>query len=245
MNKIEKKFNEIRLFCEQHANEAIVKKYSKFFTEGYNAYGLSQEIFETQRDKWIVDWKNEMNIDDYLALGEKLVSSGKYEEASFAITFIICQLESLEPKMFEVFELWLSDYILNWAHTDVLSGRILYHFIKTKMANPGQFKPWTNSPSVWKRRAVPVTFVEVLKEKFDIQLLLGIIEPLMTDKEKKVQQGLGWFLREAWKISPVEIEIFLKKWKDTCGRTIVQYATEKMDKNHRLQFRKEKNKFTD
>ena len=29
-----------------------------------------------------------MTIDDYVLLGDKLISTGKYEEASFAITFI-------------------------------------------------------------------------------------------------------------------------------------------------------------
>jgi hypothetical protein len=30
------------------------------------------------------------------------------------------------------------------------------------------------------------------------------------------------------------------KWKDTCGRTIIQYATEKMDKEYRKKFAKAK-----
>jgi len=57
-----------------------------------------------------------------------------------------------------------------------------------------------------------------------------------------VQKGLGWFLREAWKIYPEETEGFLLKWKDTCGRIIIQYATEKMDKENRDRFRRTKKK---
>jgi len=70
--------------------------------------------------------------------------------------------------------------------------------------------------------------------------LFRIIEPLMLDGEIFVQKGLGWFLREAWKIHPEETEEFLLKWKDTCGRTIIQYATEKMDKENKARFRKAK-----
>ena len=53
MKKIEERFLEIRRFCEKNANPEIVKKYSRYFTEGYNAYGLDQETYESQRDKWL------------------------------------------------------------------------------------------------------------------------------------------------------------------------------------------------
>jgi 3-methyladenine DNA glycosylase AlkD len=78
----------------------------------------------------------------------------------------------------------------------------------------------------------------------DIQLkrLFQIIEALMLDSDKFVQKGLGWFLREAWKRHPEETEDFLLKWKDACGRTIVQYATEKMDKVNKGRFRRVKGK---
>jgi hypothetical protein len=55
-----------------------------------------------------------------------------------------------------------------------------------------------------------------------------------------MQKGLGWFLREAWTICPEETEDFLLKWKESCGRIIIQYATEKMDKENRDRFRRTK-----
>jgi 3-methyladenine DNA glycosylase AlkD len=62
----------------------------------------------------------------------------------------------------------------------------------------------------------------------------------MTDKERVVHQGLGWFLREAWKRYPEPVEEFLMKWKDTAARLIFQYATEKMSKEYREKFRRTK-----
>ena len=72
------------------------------------------------------------------------------------------------------------------------------------------------------------------------KVILPIIEPLMLDKSEYVQKGLGTLLRELWKKYPQQIEKFLLKWKDTCGRKIIQYATEKMDKEKRVLFRKSK-----
>jgi 3-methyladenine DNA glycosylase AlkD len=62
----------------------------------------------------------------------------------------------------------------------------------------------------------------------------------MTDPEREVHQGMGWFLREAWKIQPVTTEKFLMKWKNSCPRLIINCATEKMDKSYKEKFRKEK-----
>jgi hypothetical protein len=62
----------------------------------------------------------------------------------------------------------------------------------------------------------------------------------MEDAEEDVQKGLGTLLREIWKKFPELAEGFLLKWKNKCGRKIVQYATEKMDKEYRLKFKKEK-----
>ena len=71
--------------------------------------------------------------------------------------------------------------------------------------------------------------------------ILPSIEAVVElEEEKKVPQGLGWFLREAWKIKRKETETFLLKWKDRAPRVIFQYATEKMTAEEKKRFRKEK-----
>jgi 3-methyladenine DNA glycosylase AlkD len=85
--------------------------------------------------------------------------------------------------------------------------------------------------------------IKYLKNEPPINSLLDFIDPLMMDEEKVVRQGLGWFLRKAWKKHPAPVEKFLLKWKDKCGRLIIQYATEKMKPKDKEKFRKNK-KFT-
>ena len=84
---INSKLKKIREFCESNSDPEIINKYSKYFKEGYNGYGIAQIAFETQIDQWIADWKNEMTLGNYLDLGDKLIESGKLEEMSFAIVF--------------------------------------------------------------------------------------------------------------------------------------------------------------
>jgi 3-methyladenine DNA glycosylase AlkD len=85
----------------------------------------------------------------------------------------------------------------------------------------------------------------LLKQSFDAAALIAIVRPLMTDSEKPVQQGMGWFLREMWKKCPEPVEAFLLEWKDTAPRVIIQYATEKMTATGKARFRKSKNKTTE
>jgi len=238
MAKIEEKFKIIRDYCETNANPDIVRKYARFFTEGYDAYGLDRDAFEAQRDKWLELWKNELIFDDYILLGDKLVSTGKYEEASFALVFLAAMKDRLTADHFERIGNWLENGIVNWGHTDVLSGLVLSYFITKKIIEIESFKEWTKSASKWKRRSVPVTLIDALKLDIPLERMLAVIEPLMPDNDKFVQKGLGWFLREAWKKYPEKTEDFLLKWKDSCGRTIIQYATEKMDREYKSRFKK-------
>jgi 3-methyladenine DNA glycosylase AlkD len=79
-----------------------------------------------------------------------------------------------------------------------------------------------------------------MKETKKVQEYVNFIEPLMMDPEREVHQGVGWFLREAWKIQPAPVEEFLLKYKDTAARLIFQYATEKMDSEQKERFRRTK-----
>jgi len=240
MNKLDDKFYEINTFCEQNADPGIVKKYARYFTEGYDAYGIPPKIFEDQKTKWLEFWKDELSIDDFLHLGDLLVSTGKYELVGFAVHFIAAQKEKLTGGHLPKIGSWLENGIANWAGTDLLCSLVLSHFVADKIVEVEAFADWLNSPSCWKRRAVPVTMINALKTGTKLERLLAIINPLMMDPEKFVQKGLGWFLREAWKKFPAATEVFLLKWKDSCGRIIIQYATEKMEKDKKIKFKRAK-----
>jgi 3-methyladenine DNA glycosylase AlkD len=232
---------EIRAFCVTNANAALVQKYAKYFVEGYDAYGVEGKLIESQRKQWFADWSVEHDLDWFLDLGDRLVKTGKYEEGWIAMGFIILQIKSITPDTLTRLGAWLEEGELrNWAHIDTLSGELLSQFLVRKVVPLSAFIDWHSSPSKWKRRAVPVTLIKALKLDYKTDELLAFLDPMMGDSEKVVHQGLGWFLRETWKRDPEPVEAFLLKWKDTCARLIIQYATEKMTKEEKLGFKKVK-----
>jgi 3-methyladenine DNA glycosylase AlkD len=240
MNKLDQKHQEVIAFYTKNADENEVKKLARYFKEGLDAYGIDKDKSIAQRKKWLAEWQNDMTITDYLDFGDKLVATGKYEEAHCATEFIKSKKDEFTIETFERIGNWLENGIQNWANTDVLCMLVLSEFMYNDIVQPKDFIPWTKSESKWKRRAVPVTYVEAVKKGWQHEPILSVIENLMEDKEEDVQKGLGTLLREIWKKEPEIAEAFMMKWKDTCGRKIIQYATEKMDKEKRQQFKREK-----
>jgi len=240
MDMIDDKIKEIRDFCIKNTNQSNIEKYSRYFKDGFDAYGIDHNVFQAQRDLWIEKWSNEMTLENYLDLGDKLVKIGKHEEISFAISFIQSKREEYSELTFERIGCWFDFGISNWGDTDVLCMLVLSSFLIDNVIGFDKLKEWTVSDSQWKRRAVAVTLVELVKTGLKPNDAIAVIEDMMMDKSEYVQKGIGTLLRGLWKTYPTEIENFLLKWKDKCGRLIIQYSTEKMDKEYRKKFRKVK-----
>ena len=239
---IESKIKEIREFCTKNSDPEIIKKYQRYFKDGYDGYGIDDKVFRAQTDDWTEQWKDEMTMANYLTLGDELMKNGRFDEKHLAIAFLKTKRTEFSKDTFKRIGNWFDYGINNWATTDVLCMLILSGLLLDKVIDFDDLKTWRNSESEWKRRAVPVALVELDKLTTDVKPheALELIEPLMPDDSEYVQKGIGTLLRGLWKKYPSEVEDFLMKWKDHCGRLIVQYATEKMDKEYRKKFRKSK-----
>lgn len=238
--EIETLAGEIRQFCIENSDQALVKKYSRFFVEGYDAFGVPQKVMENQRDIWLKEHKDEFGMEGFFCLGDLLVSTGKYEEAGFAIWFADSFRKDFSPATLERIGRWLDDGVRNWAHADVLSYKIFSELVSRKIVPYTAFALWRNAESKWKRRVVPVSLIKPLPLYENIQDILDFLVPMMVQPEKVVHQGLGWFLREAWKVYPQPVEAFLLQWKETSPRLIFQYATEKMTPEQKARFKRTK-----
>lgn len=233
---------EIRDFLAANADEAIVKKYAYYFKEGYDGYGVAQEPFYKFKDRLIEKYCKTMSMDECIELGNLLFASGKYEEGSLAILMLLAYKKEFSRATLNAPSNWLDKYVANWAHTDFICGEFMSVLLLKKHVNYTDLADWRISQSKWKRRAVPVSMIKLLKEADNFGEFFEFIDPMMMDTERVVHQGLGWFLRECWKKKPEPTEEFLLKWKNTAARLIFQYATEKMTKESKERFRKDKAK---
>jgi 3-methyladenine DNA glycosylase AlkD len=230
---------EIRAFCVKNGDPKTVERYARYFkggVEGYDAYGVPDAKMIPAREKWLAD-NRDLGLGGFLALGDILFESGKFEDGMIAVFLASGFVPEFTPAAFQHAGRWLDSGVCNWAHNDVLCGRILSPCLGQGVVKLAAIAKWRKARSRWKRRAVPVTMLILLKSEKDFEPLLDFIDPLMLDKERVVHQGLGWFLREAWKQQPKPVERFLLRWKDSAARLIFQYATEKMTPAARERYR--------
>lgn len=229
---------EIRTFCQTNANEEVARKSQRYFKEEFIGYGLtSPQVTGKVREML---GRKELDLPLVLETMPLLIESGKFEETSFGLLLINGFSKFYKPESFDEISGWFAKGIRNWAHADTLGMFILPKFLQKNVVPVDALLPWKNSGHKFQRRCVPVTLIKNLKTADNFMPLFSFIEPLMLDKEREVHQGVGWFLREAWKKKPVETEEFLLKWKDTSPRLIFQYACEKMTAEGKLKFRKVK-----
>jgi 3-methyladenine DNA glycosylase AlkD len=237
---IEKIEREMRRFLKANADQVVITKYARYFKEGYDPYGVAWEKLSPKIDEWFSICQEKLDRKQLLTLCEHLLSSGKFEEVSIAIHFMVKLRDRYNRSLFNTVGKWFEKYIINWAHCDGACGTVVYPFLADKVVDFKDLLSWTQSPHRWKRRAVPVTMVEDFHKggTANVTRALQVARKLILDPEKVVQQGTGWLLREAWKKSPKKVEDFLLKWKDQAPRVIIQYATEKIDKEKRKRFRR-------
>ena len=228
--RVDELVDAIRSYCSAHKDLSKLPKWQRYFKEGFDAWGLLDKddpLWTVKRDAWMAAYAD-LGVDGFLKAGAQLFTSGKYEEGSLAIHFLSLLREQLTPADIAKLETWFAAGIANWAHTDVLCGMLLAPMLQSGQIPLSIFENWRTSQYRFQRRAVPVATLGLLKTKASTAALLEFLTPLMMDRERVVQQGMGWFLREAWKRERGPVEKFLTKWKDRAPRLIFQYATEKM-----------------
>jgi len=229
---------DMRNFLMKNADKKVIRKYARYFKEGYDPYGVAPEKLGAKIKEWFKDCEKELTTRQIVNLCEELLKLGKYEETSIAIGFIARLRNHYNKSLFNTIGRWFEKYIKNWAHCDTACGNVLYPFVEDRVVDFKDLLRWADSPAKWRRRAVPVTMVEVVSKTGNVAQALQASRKLILDPERVVHQGVGWLLREAWKKSPQKVEDFLYRWKDQAPRLVVQYATEKIDKEKRKKFRR-------
>jgi 3-methyladenine DNA glycosylase AlkD len=121
----------------------------------------------------------------------RLLETGKFEETSFAIHLLMGFSDQFTRATFDELGNWFGIGITNWAHTDAICALFMRELFKRRIIGCKALAPWRKACNPYQRRAVPVALIELLKTAEDYKAFYKLIDSLMMDQEKKVQQGLG------------------------------------------------------
>lgn len=231
---------EIQDYCRAHANAEKAQKWERYFKEGYDAWGLldrDDPLWHARLNEWSTKY-DALGLRGFFRAGELLFASGKFEEGSLAIKFILARRDQLDATAVKPLGKWFASGLANWGHADALCSEILAPLVKSGAVTMAALAPWRQSAHPYQRRAAAVAFLGLAKRGGHTAELLEFVRPLMSDGNRFVQQGVGWLLREMWKKEPQPVENFLLEFKDTAPRKIFQYATERMTAEQKVRFKK-------
>ncbi len=234
----------IRTYCRENAQPDKANKWARYFSEGYDSWGLLDKdhpIFSTQQDAWAAEYAA-LGLDGFIEAGCELFKSGKYEEGVLSIRFVRPFKEEINEARLAAMAGWFDGGVCNWAHADVICGELFSPLIESGRLRPAAFAAWRASPHRFQRRAAAVAMLGLLKRKGGPKKALAFVEPMMKDQEKVVHQGLGWVVKEVWKLEPELAEEFLLKWKDRSARRVISTACEKMTAEKKAQFKASRRK---
>ncbi len=169
-----------------------------------------------------------------------LLQSEYHEVRLFALLLMVNRFSKGDGVECEtLYELYIhsTKYINNWDLVDTSASSIVGAWLWDKERQ--KLFEFVNSSSLWERRiAIISTAYFIKKNQFDDTFKIAAI--LIQDKEDLIHKAVGWMLREVGKRNRDAEELFLKKHYKNMPRTMLRYAIEKFEPEHRKLYLKGK-----
>jgi 3-methyladenine DNA glycosylase AlkD len=199
---------------------------SRFFKEEVLCYGVKSALVGRIAKNYYNEIKSE-NKKIVFSLCEELLRSDYCEEAYIAADWAYQVREVYSEDDFFIFEMWIKNYINNWAKCDTLCNHAVGSFIEKFPAYIENLKTWTASDNRWVRRAAAVTLILPARKGNFLEDVFEISDRLLKDRDDLVQKGYGWMLKEASKTHRQEVFEYVMRNKKDMPRTSLRYAIEK------------------
>ncbi len=217
----------IRRELIQIADEKIRIQGEKFFKEKIKIYGIKSSQI-TQIGKAYFNSIPDKSKSVIFSLCEDLWKSGFMEEAGIACMWSYNIRKQYVPADFEIFEMWVSKYVSNWAACDTFCNHTVGAFIEMYPEFLKGLKKWATSENRWVKRASAVSLIVPARKGRFLPDIFEIADILHSDKDDMVQKGYGWMLKSASQAHQNEVFDYVIRKKSTMPRTSLRYAIEKM-----------------
>ncbi|UCC19403.1 MAG: DNA alkylation repair protein [Promethearchaeota archaeon] len=221
-------------------SEQIVRRNKIINSNNPKFFGYGHKISDIEKIIKTIHMKYQCKYEDALVICKNLVSSNILEE-KFAGTFFLNRFKSnFNQSTIDLFENQLSKYCDTWAFCDSFCIRVIGPFLGKKNNQQLAEKTidnWSNSESLWVRRASMVILLKIImiKKGIDEEYLFELVEKMLKYPEDYIHKGIGWLLKTYSKFNPESIFKYLMSNKERLPRLILRYASEKLSKEKRNQ----------
>lgn len=230
----------------QNKADPKVKDWWENYVKGAKFRGVKM----AENRKSVNSWIKEFSIDEndpmvQFDLGLGLIRQ-KYTEDKLGGILLIQEhinRKNLVPWQIQLepySSLFLQNHLGDWNIVDWFCVKVMGNLAKDNGENIfTQIDPWKDSKNVWQRRSSVVSFVNLAKlgDSFYSGFysdLLNRCDYLLTSKERFIQTGVGWVLRELSKSDPESVFTYLLNNRAKFTGEGLRYASEKLNQAQKL-----------
>ena len=224
---MEKIIEKVRRDLKNNSEEKTRISGERYFKEHVKMFGVkSAAVKQIARETYkLIPDKDKSTV--FQLCGE-LWKSGYLEETFIACNWSYNVRKNYEKKDFHVFEIWLSQYVDNWASCDTLCNHSAGTLVEMYPELLNGLKQWALSDNRWTKRGSAVSLIIPARKGMFLKEIFDIAEILHSDSDDMVQKGYGWMLKAASEAHQPEVYDYVMKRKKTMPRTALRYAIEKM-----------------
>ncbi len=222
-NIIEKVNRELISFSDEKTRQSGLR----FFKEEINLRGVKSADI-TKVAKLLYPEISNKSKEEIFEICTQLWQTGYFEDGIVACEWSYKLHKQYEPADFNIFEMWIANYVTNWATCDTLCNHTVGDFLMMYPDFLKKLKIFAVSPNRWMRRAAAVSLIVPARKGLFLSTIFELAEILLTDKDDLVQKGYGWMLKVASQAHEQEVFEFVVNRKDIMPRTALRYAIEKM-----------------
>jgi len=216
------------------ANPKQAEGAQKYFKDQVQIMGLTSADVRLLAQTMFLKVEDAWTADQAVDLGNILLPNPFLEAKSLAILILGRLVRTTRPAHFQKMRSWFeSDYLDNWASTDVFCGEVLSPYLERFPEFKAKLKEWTKAPNMWVRRASAVALVTPARRGKDLDLAYDIAVRLFDNPEDLMHKACGWLLREAGKTDMARLEKFLLAHGPKIPRTSLRYAIERFEPRKR------------
>lgn len=240
---------------KSQANPTKAKGQQAYFKNVVQFYGLASGDVQEVAKRHFSAARDLVATEGRQALYEvvKTLAPSEYHEQKQMMTWLMNM--TLEKKPFKLGmedltflgkEVFDARHAYDWATVDTLCGRVLHYVLINEGNNSDspasiELQNWakTSSDNLWKQRASCVAFVKLAKHGHHDDAIMEIASHCIQNKERFVQLGVGWMLREMFLSDGSRVVNFITSNYPSFSREGLRYAIEKMDeplKNQLLRY---------
>jgi 3-methyladenine DNA glycosylase AlkD len=163
----------------------------------------------------------------------KLLGSPVHEHRFVGFEILVAQYEKGDEEQRQrIFDFYLAHMhrANNWDLVDTSCRYIVGRHLVTR--SRGLLDELAASPMLWERRIAIVSTFAFLADG-ETKETFRIARKLLGDTEPLIHKAVGWLLREAGKVSRLDLVRFLEKYGGRMPRTTLRYAIERFEVEER------------